>query len=222
MKRAPRKPVFKHCDQDQQMLLPPSLDELIDEKHPVRIVNEIIDKINLKLLYNLYQGGGAPSFDQKMMLKVIIYAYITNTYSSRKIEAALKENIHFMWLSGMSKPDHNTINRFRSGRLLSPIKDVFTALVMLLYEEGFLDIKKLFEDGTKIGADANKYTFVWSKAIKTKKEKIVSQLEELWKYAKEVTKQELMDTLPTSYEEITPEKVGETVTAINESLKGHK
>jgi len=222
MKSTNKRPVFKSYDQGQQMLFPPSLSEMIEAKHPVRIVNEVIGKINLEELYSQYQGGGASSYHPRMMLKVIIYAYLSNIYSSRKIEAALKENIHFMWLSGMNQPDHNSINRFRSEKLKPVIKKIFAKIVILLNQEGLVSIKDLYTDGTKIEADANKYTFVWGKSIRTRKEKIAKQIEELWKYAERVSKKELTDTLPTSYKDIDSEKVKEAIDQINESLRGMK
>jgi transposase len=78
------------------MLLPPSLDELITQGHPVRIVNEVLNKINIDALLKKYKGGGSSSFHPRMLLKVLVYSYINNNYSSRKIEAALKENIHYI------------------------------------------------------------------------------------------------------------------------------
>ena len=102
----------KRIISDKAMLLPPSLEELIALKHPVRIVDEVVGKINIQPLINCYVTGGAASYHPGMLLKVIVYAYINNIYSSRKIEEALQQNIHFMWLSGMSTPNHNTINRF--------------------------------------------------------------------------------------------------------------
>ena len=66
-----------------------------------------------------------------------------------------------MWLSGMSTPDHNTINRFRSDRLKEVLLQVFTQVVLLLAQQGLLNIKELYTDGTKIEANANRYTFVW-------------------------------------------------------------
>jgi transposase len=220
MKKVNKKPVFKSYDQGQQMLLPPSLEEMIEAKHPVRLVNQIVNKINLQELYSQYEGGGAPSYSPRMMLKIIIYGYLSNIYSSRKIEASVKENIHFMWLSGMSKPDHNSINRFRSNKLKPVIKQIFSQIVILLNKEGILSIKDIYTDGTKIEANANKYTFVWGKSIRVHKEKIVKQIEELWSYAEEVSKQELIDTKPRSYKEIEPEKVKETIEEINKSLEG--
>src|SRR5512135_2821325 len=109
--------VFKTYTPNQILLFPASLEEKIDQNHPVRIVSNIIDRINIDPLISKYKGGGSSSYHTRMMLKILVYAYLVNLYHSRKIEAAVKENIHFMWLSGMSQPDHNTINRFRSERL---------------------------------------------------------------------------------------------------------
>ena len=104
-----RNVVFKTYDQDQLSLLPPSYDDLVPKNHPVRIVNTIIDHLDIDKLTKTYKGGGTSSYHPRMLLKVIVYAYLRNLYSSRKIEQALQENIHFMWLSGQSTPDHNTI-----------------------------------------------------------------------------------------------------------------
>jgi transposase len=191
-----KKVVFKTYTQTQAMLLPPSLEELIAADHPVRIVNQVLDKIDIEPLLKKYTGGGAGSFHPRMLLKVLVFAYINNIYSSRKIEAALKENIHYMWLSGMNQPDHNTINRFRSERLKEVLRQVFTQVVLLLSEEGLLNIKELYTDGTKIEASANRYTFVWGKAIKASKERIKKQLDELWQYAQNIAAEELPYTDP--------------------------
>ena len=111
------KPVFKKYEQQQSYLLPPGLDDLIEANHPVRIVNTVINSIDLRLLGAQYKGGGASSYHPAMLLKVIVYSYLTNIYSSRKMETAIRENIHLIWLSGMQRPDHHTLNRFRSERL---------------------------------------------------------------------------------------------------------
>ncbi len=118
-----------------------------------------------------------------MLLKGIIYAYINNIYSSRKIEETIKSNIYQVWLCGNWEPDHNTINRFRSERVAPLLKDIFKQIVLLLAGEGLVSLKDTYIDGTKIEANANRYTFVWGNAIKTNKGKMVKQLEELWQYA---------------------------------------
>ena len=212
---------FKAYQQNQAMLLPPSLDELINQDHPVRIVNQVLNKIDIDPLLKKYKGGGSSSFHPRMLLKVLVYAYI-NTYSSRKIEAALKENIHFMWLSGMSTPDHNTINRFRSDRLKEVLRQIFTQVVVLLADQGLLTIKELYTDGTKIEANANRYTFVWGNAIKTSKERIKKQLDELWQYAQSVAAAELPDTDPSGFKNIDPQKVEDTINQIDAALTDKK
>ncbi len=100
-KRNDLKVVFKTYDQQQAMLLPPSLDELIAQNHPVRIVNKVLDQIDIEPLIAKYKAGGTSSFHPRMLLKVLVFAYINNIYSSRKIEEALQQNIHFMWLSAL-------------------------------------------------------------------------------------------------------------------------
>ena len=99
---------------NQTYLFPPSVEDFIPEIHPVRVVNQVIDKIDIEPLMENYKGGGTSSYHPRMLLKVLVYAYLSNIYSSRKIEEALMQNVFFMWLSGMNKPDYNTINRFRS------------------------------------------------------------------------------------------------------------
>lgn len=210
---------FKDYQQNQMSLLPPSLEDLIPADHPVRVVNEITDRIDLDNLLRQYKGGGSSSFHPRMLLKVLVYAYLCNTYSSRKIEAAVKENIHFMWLAAMARPDHNTINRFRTEKLGKVLKQVFGQVVALLVDSGHVSLQEAYLDGTKIEANANRYTFVWGKSIKNNKEKIQKQLEELWKYAQQVASGELKDTQPLTFDKIDAEKVRQTVGQINEALK---
>ena len=137
-KRNDLKVVFKTYNQAQPMLLPPSLDELLAPNHPARVVNKVIDQINIDPLISKYKAGGTSSFHPRMLLKVLVFAYINNIYSSRKIEEALQQNIPFMWLSAMSTPDHNTINRFRSDRLKDVLQQIFTEVVQLLVVASFI------------------------------------------------------------------------------------
>jgi transposase len=220
MKKQYLKAVFKSYNQKQLMLLPPSLDEMIEPGHPVRIVDEVIDNVDDTSLLRQYKGGGTSSYHPRMLLKVMIYSYLCNIYSSRKMEAALKENIHFMWLSGMNRPDHNTLNRFRSEKLKNTLKDIFAQVVLMLVESGKVNLKDVYLDGTKIEANANRYTFVWGKSIKYNKEKIVEQLNELWAYTQKVAEDELGDDTPTDFTPIDPEKIKETIAKIDSVLSG--
>lgn len=211
--------VFKQSNPLQAMLLPPDLSELIPANHPVRTVNDILEKVDISALLRQYKPGGTSSYHPRMLLKILVYAYINNVYSSRKIEDAVANNIQYMWLSGMSKPDHNTINRFRGKRLQQTLKPIFSQVVLLLCEEGLLSMKDLYTDGTKIEANANRYTFVWGKAMKTSRERISRQLDELWQYAESVAASELDDTDPSGFDKIDSKKVTETIAAINNALE---
>ena len=201
------------------MLFPPNIDEMVPSGHPVRIVDSLIDKVDIQSILDTYPGGGSSGYHPRMLLKVLVYAYLRNIYSSRQIEESLKENIHFMWISGMSKPDHNTINRFRGKRLDGNLKEIFGSVVEMLAAEGYLSIKEVYVDGTKIEANANRYTFVWGKAAETQKEKIRQQLEAIWSHVQSVYEQE-KDLPPTpDFEEISSEKVEKAIARINEALK---
>lgn len=210
---------FKQDNQHQGVLLPFDLNELIAVDHPVRVVNAVLEKIDLSSLIQQYKPGGTSSYHPRMLLKVMVYAYMNNIYSSRRMEEAVSQNICFMWLAGMQKPDHNTLNRFRGKRLQDVLQPIFTQVVMLLCEEGLLSIKDLYTDGTKIEANANRYTFVWGNSIKTNKDKIKTQLNELWQYAQSVAASELDDTDPSGFDKIDAEKVTKTIESINEALK---
>src|ERR1041384_3527223 len=124
-----------------------------------------------------------------------------------------------MWLSGLTKPDHNTINRFRSERLKKVLKKIFAQVVMLLAEEGLVSLQTAYVDGTKIEANANRYTFVWGNAIKTSKERIAKQLEALWGYTEKIAAEELKDTAPVTFEKIDAQKVQQTIEQIDQVLK---
>lgn|SRR5512145_469160 len=210
---------FKPYQQDQLMAIPPTLDELIPKSHPVRVVNQIVNEINIDTLLKRYKTRGCSSYHPRMLLKVLIYSYLCNIFTSRRIEAATRENINFMWLAGMETPDHNTINRFRSERLKGVIKKVFTQVVLLMVESGQVDLQSVYTDGTKIESKANRYTFVWGRRIKASRERIAKGLEELWQYTQEVASEELKDITPTIYEELDPVDVRRTIEQIDEALK---
>lgn len=215
-------PIFKPYNQHQIMMLPPSLDELISKDHPVRVVNDVINSINIEPLISAYKSTGCSSYHPQMLLKVLVYGYVSNVYSSRKLETSCKENINFMWLSAMNYPDHNTINRFRGVRLKEALREIFEQVVQLLAKEGLLSIEDIYTDGTKIEANANKYTFVWKKSIQTNKEKMKKQLAEIWDYAQNLADDEDRLPDPPDFTTIDSEKVKDTVDKLNKALNKKK
>ena len=145
--------------------------EKIPAAAPVLLVNQIVDQLDISQVINTYKGGGTSAYSPRMMLKLVIYAYLNNIYSCRKIEKQNLENIHYMWLSGMQTPDHNTINTFRSSHLKDTINQIFTQVVQLLVDMGYLSLETVYVDGTKLESRANRYTFVWRKTVEKNKAK---------------------------------------------------
>lgn len=165
---------------DQPQLLPPSLDELIPEKHIVRVINELIDQLDLEAIESSYKGGGTSSYAPRMLLKLIVYAYAEKNYSGRQIAKLVRENILYMWLSGGNRPDFRTINRFRSERLKGKIQGVFTEVLEKLIEGGYVKLEHYFLDGTKIEANANRYSFVWKKSTHNRRKQLEQKVSELF------------------------------------------
>ncbi len=207
---------IKSDNRKQNLLLPPSLDELVPENHMVRVVDAVIDRLDISDILSTYRGGGNSAFNPKMMLKVLVFAYLSNVYSSRRIEDLLRRDIYFMWLAGMKRPDFRTINYYRGKRLKVGFDAVFTQVVKLLHEEGFVSLKVQYVDGTKIESVANKYTFVWRGSVekydarlKAKTEALLSQIEQ----SHAIENQEN----PVS-EELTAEEVAKRVERIKEKV----
>ena len=176
---------FKAYQQDQMMLMPRNLEELVPSNHKVRMVDAVIEEMSLDPLLSQYKGGGTSSYHPKMMLKVLVYAYTERLYSSRRIAKALRENVLFMWLSGQQRPDFRTLNRFRGEMLREAMEPVFAAVLELLLQRGYIGFKDYFVDGTKVEANAGRYTFVWKKSVKRYKAKVRERVRELLRQAEE-------------------------------------
>ncbi len=170
--------------------MPPSYAEMIPVDHLVRVVNKAVEEIDVSALLAQYKGGGTSSYHPKMLLKVLVYAYAERIYSSRRIAKALREHIHFMWISGGSRPDFRTINDFRSSRMKAVIEEVFTAVLEYLVAEGHVKLEHYFLDGTKIEADANKHKVVWAKRRENYHRRVQEQIKELLKQIEQANEEE--------------------------------
>lgn len=190
MKRKPAAPVFKPYVQHQVHLLPPSYDELIEKDHLVRVVNQAVEAIDINALLAQYKGGGTSSYHPMMLLKVLVYAYTQKIYSSRRIAKSLRENIHFMWLSGESRPDFRTINDFRGKRMKPVIQEVFSGVLEYLVENGYVKLEEYFVDGTKVEADANKHKVVWAKRKENYQKRVRKQIQDLLEQIEQANEEE--------------------------------
>lgn len=219
--------IFKEDKSNQLLLLPPDLGSLIPENHLVRVVDKVINEIKLAPLFDTYKGGGASSYSPRIMLKILTYSYIEKIYTTRRIEKALKENLNFMWISGMSTPDHGTIHNFRAKRMKEAVEDVFSSVVEVLIERGYVKSENLFVDGTKIEANANRYSYIWKKNVERYESRTKEKIKKLLSHIEQLQKEEDEEYGINNLEEIegniTADQVKNLVDDINEKLsKGVK
>ena len=164
-----------------QLKLPMETEILIPEDDPVRLLSAICERIDYEELYATYSEEGRPGYSPRILFKVITYAYMRKLYSTRAIEGACRENIKFMYLlEDQPAPDHNTIGRFRKQRLREAMEGLFHQLVELLGKAGEIDLRTVFIDGTKIEAQANRYTFVWKKSVEKRLAKLMGKMRSEW------------------------------------------
>lgn len=206
---------FRSYDPDQTLLFPQRIDRDIPKDDPVRILKSVIESLDLSGFKKLYHERGRSPYHPKMMLMVILYSYMNNVYSCRKIEKLLYRDIYYIWLSGYQKPDFATINRFRN-RVKNEIGHIFTLLVLILVEKGFVTLEVEYLDGTKIESKANKYTFVWRKSVKRNREKLLEKIRVLLQQINEQMAQDkAADVDPL---ELTPQTLCEISKEFKEAL----
>lgn len=205
--------LHNRSDKSKQLVLfPERIDRDIAPDAPVRVIDSVIDRLNLDCLSKVYKSRGRRAYNARVMLKVIIYAYMNNVYSCRKIEELLKRDIHFIWLTGYEQPDFITINRFRN-RVKDEINKIFTQLVLVLAARGLVSLDVEYIDGTKVESKANKYTFVWRKTVEKNRAKLLGKIRALLEQVDDVAAREKEVTGGET--EITPE----VLTGIVEELK---
>ncbi len=168
---------FKSLPANAPSLFPENIFDKIPQNHPVRLVSQVVDDLDISHIVSQYKGGGTTGFHPRMMIKVLFYAYLNNVYSCRKIEKALQENIHFMWLSGNSTPDYRTINYFRGKRLKNHIQQLFADVVRMLQQLQFVSLNVQYIDGTKIESASGRYTFVWRGSVEKNKAKLEDKIQ---------------------------------------------
>ncbi|WP_142303674.1 transposase, partial [Evansella halocellulosilytica] len=214
---------FQDYNMDQ-LYLPMDLEIEIPVHHVCRIVNQAVEELDESILYQCYDGGGRPPYHPKMMLKIILYAYTQKIYSSRQIAKQLNENIYFMWLARHQKPDFRTINRFRSEKMKDIIYEVFFSIVDLLRNHGLVKLEDYFLDGTKVEANANKYTFVWRKATERYDSQLNEKYHTIMQGIEKVTKQdeehagELDEQEKLEADPITSEDIKESINHLEKKL----
>ncbi|WP_163152353.1 transposase, partial [Anoxybacillus sp. MB8] len=180
---------FKDYTMDN-LTLPSNIADLIPPDNMAHVVHEMVERIPMETFLPYYKGGGTSSYHPKMMTKIILYAYTQKIYHGREIARQLEVHLPLMWLSGFQKPDFRSINRFRSERMKGLIDDLFREMITLLVADGYVNMEDYFVDGTKIEANANRYTFVWRKSAEKYQEKLHANVDQLIAQIDAIVKEE--------------------------------
>ena len=165
-------------EEGYQLKLPLNLETIIPVDDSVRLLSQFVEAMDLTDLYSTYERINTVS--PRTLLKIVLYSYMNGDYSSRSMELNCKRDINFMYLlEGKPVPDHATFARFRSIHFAPCAKRILAEMSNLLYELGEISGETIFIDGTKIEACANKYTFVWKKAVTKNQAKLLIKIVDL-------------------------------------------
>lgn len=150
--------VFRDYQPGQVMLLPPSLDEWLPAEHLARFIDELVEThLDLELFYAAHTNlKGFPPYDPRMMLKVLLYGYVTGQRSSRALERACIEQVAFRFLAGNQTPDHRAFSRFRR-RHVAAVDALFVDVLGLCQTAGMVKLGNVGLDGTKVKANASRH-----------------------------------------------------------------
>lgn len=160
-----------------QLKLPLEIGHIIPDNDCVRLLGQFVEELDLSDLYSTYSRVKENQVSPRQMLKIMLYAYHEGNFSSRGIEKACRRDINYMYLlEGRSAPDHATIARFRSIHFAEVAEKYLAMSVSYLMELGEISGKEIFIDGTKIEANANKYTFVWKKSVTKNQAKLLEKM----------------------------------------------
>ena len=160
--------------------MPMDLEIIIPSDEPVRLLSAVLEELDYRKLTATYSRLGRIEYSPRLLFKVILYGCMRGMYATREIERACRENVNFMYLlEGQRPPDHNTIARFRREHLSYAVEDLLEQMVKLLMEHGEISFEEsaVFIDGTKIEANANRYTFVWKTGVSKRQAKLGERIE---------------------------------------------
>jgi len=176
---------YRRYEPDQTLLLPPSLRDWLPEDHLAFFLSDAVDAMDLSAFEARYgdEGPGNQAFDPRMMLKVLVYAYATGTFSSRKIAAKLHEDVAFRVLGADNFPAHRTISDFRQ-RHVAEFRDVFVQVVQLAREVGLVKLGTVAVDGSKVKANASKHKAMSYGRMKEEEKRLRKEIRELLARAK--------------------------------------
>jgi transposase len=180
---------FREYNQNQIMLLPPSLEEKIPERHLSRVVSKVIENLDIKDIEETYSDLGTHGYHPRMLLKVVLYGYSIGVRSSRKIQRGTREDLVFMWLAGMQEPDFRTISDFRKAKI-KDVKKLFRQVLDSCKEIGLVKCGTICLDGTKIQANNSKNKMIYRKSLEKRMIKYEDEIDKILEEAERIDREE--------------------------------
>jgi transposase len=175
---------YRPYEPEQTLLLPPALDNWLPEGHLARFVSDVVDELDLSAIEATYEDEerGFPPYHPRMMVKVLVYAYCTGVYSSRRIQKALADSVALRYLGAGNEPDFRTISgfRMRHGRAL---EGLFVQILQLCREAGLVKLGRVALDGSKVKANASKHKAMSYGRMKEREAQLEKEVSALLKEA---------------------------------------
>lgn len=181
---------FRAYEPNQLLLMPPAIGDWVPEGHLARFVSDLVDGLDLSAIEDTYEEErGYPPYHPRMMVKVLLYAYATGNYSSRRIERGVVDSVALRFLAAGNEPDFRTINEFRK-RHGEALSGLFSQVLRLCRRAGLVKLGHVAVDGTKIKANASKHKAMSYRRMKDAEDRLQAEVDELLRRAEETDERE--------------------------------
>ena len=183
---------FIVTDRKTNYLLPPSVDDWLNEDHLARYIVEVVDQLDLSRLTRQYAGRGSKAHHPATLLSILIYGYCTGVFSSRKLERATYDSVAFRYIAAGTHPDHDTLATFRR-RFLGEFSELFVQVLELAREMKLLKLGNVCLDGTKIQANASRHSALSHGHIEKLEVQLKAEVQELLAWAESTDQADVPD-----------------------------
>lgn len=179
--------VYKDYEQNQMLLLPPSLRDWLPEGHLAFFISDTVDQLDISAIQNEYEKElrGYPPYHPRMMLKILVYGYCVGVRSSRKIARRVEEDVAFRFLAGGNMPRFRSIAEFRQ-RHLRAFRSVFLQVLLMCKESGLVKMGHVSLDGTKVKANASKHKAMSYGRMESEEKRLTKEIEEMLREAAKI------------------------------------
>jgi len=181
---------FRPYEPDQLLLMPPALADWVPEAHLARFVSDVVDTLDLSAIEETYsEERGSPPYHPRMMVKVLLYAYCTGVYSSRKIARQLEDSVAFRFLAAGNQPDFRTLSDFRKRHGVA-LAGLFAQVLRLCQKAGLVKLGRVAIDGTRVKANASQHKAMSYGRMREKEAALQQEVAELLRRAEAADRDE--------------------------------